>query len=400
MQNKALILLLAALAATACLELGAPYPAEELSRLTVTAVYPEGYPPQTGAEVTIESISGGMSYLLSTGEGGAVSTTIPDGIYRVSVSDTDGIGYFNGAEDRVVVSGADVSLSLELTYALAMPLVIKEIYCGGCPKTPAQGTYQSDQYVIVHNNSPERQYLDSLCIGSVAPYNSNAANAWKDKDGNLPSFLPINEAVLMVPGSGTDFPLEPGEDAVLALRGAIDHSVEYPLSVNLNKPDYFVCYNPTYFPDQNYHPAPGNLIREDHYLEVVVKTGQSNAFTFSINSPAAVIFRARGEDIHDYVLRDGVVRATPGGSIYVTVVPPEWVLDAVEVFNGGSSENFKRIPAPLDAGYVVQRETFKGRSLMRKTNEKATANLGYEVLQDWNNSKKDFYERDTQSLHE
>ena len=39
--------------------------------------------------------------------------------------------------------------------------------------------------------------------------------------------------------------------------------IQYPviqgLSVNLNKPDYFVCYNSTYFNNTVYHPAPGNL---------------------------------------------------------------------------------------------------------------------------------------------
>ena len=399
MQNKAVILL-ASLLVAACVDLEVPYSPEVLNRLTVTLVYPEGVPVQAGAEVDIESISGGVSYSLTTDAEGRTGTILPDGIYRVSVSDTDGAGYFSGNRDRVVVSGADVNVSLPLDYVKAMPLVIKEIYCGGCPKTPAEGTYQSDQYVIIHNNSNEVQYLDSLCLGTVAPYNSNANNAWKDKDGNLPDFLPINEAVLMVPGDGTKFPLQPGGDAVIALRGAIDHSAQYPLSVNLNKPDYFVCYNITFFPNEMYHPAPGDQIREDHYLEVVIKTGQANAYTMSNNSPAFVIWKAKGIDIHDYVQQDGAVRATPGGSIYVTIVPFDWVLDGVEVFNGSSSENYKRLPALLDAGYVTLRETYKGRSLMRKVNEKASAQNGYEVLMDWNNSSKDLYERDTQSLHE
>ena len=38
-------------------------------------------------------------------------------------------------------------------------------------------------------------------------------------------------------------------------------------------------------------------------------------------------------------------------------------------------------------------------SLMRRTDDSATAENGYEVLLDSNNSNVDLYERETQSLH-
>ena len=400
MQNKIISMAAAALLLTGCMDLGTPYTPEKLSRITVRAIYPDGFAARAGAGVSIENVSGGVAYSLTTGADASVSTTLTDGIYRIGVSDRDGDDVFNGNIERVVVSGEDVVVNLDLLHAKAGALVIKELYCGGCPKTPEEGTYQSDQYVIIHNNSPVITYLDGLCLGSVAPYNSNANNPWLDSDGKLPDFLPINDAIVRVPGDGDDFPMEPGEDVVIALRGAIDHAAQYPLSVNLNKPEYFVCYNTTYFPNQNYHPAPGNLIREDHYLEVVVKTGQSNAYTLSLNSPAFVLFRAQGVDIHDYVQQEGAVRQTPGSSIYVSVIPFDWVVDGVEVFNGGSSSNRKRLPASIDAAYVTLSETFKGHTLMRKVDEDASAADGYEILLDSNNSNTDFYERETQSLHE
>ena len=400
MQNKIIGMVAAALLLAGCMDMGVPYAPDSLSRMTVRAVYPEGFATRGGAAVSIENVAGGVAYSLATGADATASVLLPDGIYRVSVTDRDGMDVFNGNRDRVVVAGADVTLDLELIHAKAGALVIKELYCGGCPKTPEEGTYQSDQYVIVHNNSPVVTYLDGLCLGSVAPYNSNANNPWLKADGSLPDFLPLNDAIVAVPGDGDDFPLQPGEDAVIALRGAIDHAAQYPLSVNLNKPEYFVCYNTTYFPNQIYHPAPGNLIREDHYLEVVVKTGQSNAYTLSLNSPAFVIFRAQGVDIHDYVQQEGAARQTPGSSIYVSVIPFDWVVDGVEVFSGGSSSNRKRLPASVDAGYVLLSETFKGHSLMRQVDQDATAASGYQVLLDSNNSNTDLYERETQSLHE
>ena len=220
-------------------------------------------------------------------------------------------------------------------------------------------------------------------------------------EGALPEFLPIIQAVWQFPGDGDDFPLQPGGDAVMCLRGAIDHAAQYPLSVNLNRPDYFVCYNSTYFTNTAYHPAPGSLVSQDRYLDVVIKIGQANAYTLSISSPTVVIFRAEGTTIQEYVSVAENIIQVPGSMVdKVVKVPFEWVLDAVEVFDGRSSANQKRLVPSLDAGYVIQSDIFLGHSLRRNVDEQATAVAGYEVLADTNNSLNDFYESEKQSLHE
>ena len=120
----------------------------------------------------------------------------------------------------------------------------------------------------------------------------------------------------------------------------------------------------------------------------------------SLNSPAFVIFQPQNVDIRDWVLQPGVVRNTPGSTIQMATIPPEWVIDGVEVFNGSSSDNHKRLLSSIDAGFVVLSETYKGHTLMRKPNLEASAQKGYEVLADSNNSSNDLYERETQSLPE
>ena len=399
MQNKILIAaLIAPLLLAGCMELGEPY-ADGLSDFTVKAVYPDGYSARAGAVVTVESISGGSAYKLETDASGVAATKLPNGIYRVTIHDRDGSDVFNGTAEKVIISGTDISLDISLLHSKAGTLVIKELYCGGCSKVPEEGTYQADQYLILHNNDTETTYLDGLCLGTLSPYNSNSANPW-EVDGKLPDFVPIIQALWRVGGTGTRFPVAPGEDVVICLRGAIDHPAQYPMSVNLNQPDYFVCYNPVYFPNPMYHPVPGDQISEDRYLEVVVKAGQANAYTVSLNSPAFVIFRPQDVDIYDFVAQDGHLVQVPGSSVdRVVTVPVDWVIDGIEVFNGGSSDNHKRLSPAIDAGYVILSETFKGRTLMRKVDEAASETAGYEILVDSNNSTEDFYERETQSLH-
>lgn len=406
---KRILYILVLLAAASCAGIrnSDPY-AEDLHILTVNAQYPEGYEgfDLEGSDALVEEMNTGSRYAALTDASGSFSIKIPDGLYRVNVSGRSGSDVFNGAADKVVVSGADLSLRLPLSYSKAGSIVIKELYCGGCKKLPQEGDYQGDQYFILHNNDYNVQYLDSLCFGTLSPNNATGSNPWVSKDpatgeSLFPDFLPVIQAVWQFPGDGDDFPLQPGEDAVICLRGAIDHKLQYPLSVNLNRPDYFVCYNVTYFPNTLYHPAPGDLISDSRIIDVVIKTGKANAYTLSISSPTLVVWKAKGITMQDFVNINENITPVPGSSVdNVVKIPYEWVYDAVEVFDARSANNSKRLPPSLDAGYVLQTDIYLGRSLMRHIDENASAAAGYEVLTDTNNSLNDFYETEKQSLNE
>jgi hypothetical protein len=393
----------------ACTDLRNSNPYEEsLNVLTVTARYPEGYEGFNleGASAVVEDMNTGSRYSASTDAAGCFSLSLPDGIYRINVSGRFDRDVFNGAADKVVISGSDMDLNLQLSYSRAGSILIKELYCGGCKKLPQEGDYQGDQYFILHNNDYNVQYLDSLCFGTLSPNNATGTNPWVSKDDVtgetiFPDFLPVIQAVWQMPGDGDDFPLQPGEDAVICLRGAIDHTLQYPLSVDLNRPDYFVCYNITYFWNTMYHPAPGDLISQDRIVDVVIKTGQANAYTLSISSPTLVVWKPEGMTMHEFANAEGNVIPVPGSNVDdVVKIPIGWVYDAVEVFDARSTTNSKRLPPAIDAGYVMQTDIYLGRSLMRHVDETASSAAGYEVLADTNNSLNDFYETEKQSLHE
>lgn len=406
---KRILYILTVILAAACTDMKNSNPYEEsLNVLTVTALYPEGYQgfDLEGSLAVVEEMNTGNRYSVPTDAAGCFSLSLPNGIYRINVSGRFDRDVFNGAADKVVISGSDVALNLPLSYSRAGSIVIKELYCGGCKMLPQEGNYQGDQYFILHNNDYNVQYLDSLCFGTLSPNNSTGTNPWVSKNEStgetiFPDFLPIIQAVWQMPGDGDDFPLQPGEDAVICLRGAIDHTLQYPLSVNLNKPDYFVCYNITYFWNTMYHPAPGNLISQDRIVDVVIKTGQANAYTLSLSSPTLVIWKPEGMTMHEFANAPGNVIPVPGSNVDdVVTIPMDWVYDAVEVFDGRSANNSKRLPPAVDAGYIMQTDTYLGRSLMRHVDENASAAAGYEVLADTNNSLNDFYETEKQSLHE
>lgn len=381
------------------MNLSEPYK-DNLNTLVVTASYPEGYSSfaRAGVKVTAEDVSNGYIREAETDTHGVATLTLPNGIYRIGISDRNGTSVFNGASDKVLVSGQDVNIILPLVYSKAGTMVIKEVYSSGCSKYPQEGTYQSDKYFIVHNNDSEVAYLDSLCFGILFPWNSTSSNPWNDDPAFLQETVPVGQAIWQFPGSGKTFPLAPGEDAVVAINGAIDHTLQYPLSVNLNFPECFVCYSPL-FPNPIYHPAPGDRIRTDHYMTLVDKEGQANANLMSVSSPTLVLFRAQGKSIQEWIATEGFIRQAPGSTERVFLVPVDWVIDGMEAFDGSSTSNNKRLSAKVDAGYVSLSETFMGHTLHRNVDTEASAEKGFEVLMDTNNSTIDFHERETQSLH-
>lgn len=384
-----------------------PY-AGTLNTLNIETSYPEEFADlrREGAEVRIEDVDRGYTYRTVTDASGMASARLTNGIYRIIVSDKVDSHAFHGSADRVRLVDGDLTLRLDMIHSRSGAIVIKEIYCGGCMRTPIEGTYQLDKYIILHNNSSETEYLDGLCFGASDPYNSQANNVWVTPDpetgaSRYPDFVPVVQAVWQFGGDGESFPLAPGEDAVICCTGAIDHAAQYPLSVNLNREGYFVLYNSTYFPNTLYHPAPGDRITPDRYLNVVIKTGIANAYPLSIYSPAPVIFRAEGTTIQEFVTDPGNVIQKPGNNNdFIVKVPTEWIIDGAEVFYGGSSTNTKRLGPAIDAGYVTLSEIYLGHTLHRRIDESASAEAGYEILVDTNNSSEDFYERTEQSLHE
>ena len=351
--RKGMILLLALVSAVGCLQMKSePYEGGTF-KLTVSTVLPSEYSELSGMPITVraDNIVSSTIYTGVTDLHGKATFTLENGLYAVTASGRHGEHIFNGTTSGLVkLLGGDASCTVPLFHSISGALVIKEIYVGGCSKAGID-------------------------------------------------FAPIIQAVIGFPGGGQDFPLAPGGDAIVALCGAIDHTRQYPLSVNLNREDVFALYNPEYFPNPTYHPAPGDKIQSARLMDIVIKTGQANAYSISISSPTVLLFRAKGMTMAEYVAQAESITQIPGSTERVVKIPLEWVVDAVEVFDGRSSGNRKRLPSDLDAGFVIQSDTYKQHSLMRHVDEAATQAQGFEVLKDTNNSTDDFYESDTQSLH-
>jgi hypothetical protein len=174
--------------------------------------------------------------------------------------------------------------------------------------------------------------------------------------------------------------LAPGEQIVIAINGAIDHTVTYSNSVNLANADYYVCYDIAKWSLAAYYPAPSELIPASHYLKAHKFAGATGtAWILSTIDPAAIIFTPKDDVVLDdfaYAPENYVYHSTSGapGSQVALKVPTEWVHDGLDVFQSGNANNKKRLTPAVDVG-SIEFTNNQGHTLYRNVNKEATETI-------------------------
>lgn len=319
-------------------------------------------------------------------------------------------------------------------------IVIKELYNGGCPKDEGSDYFQMDKGIVLYNNCPERIVATNLCFGFATPYNAeaNSISNIYDKEGNLvyeeEGFVPALNGIWYFPST---LVIEPFQQVVVNACGAIDNTKTYSQSVNYAFKEYYCMYDPENgYNSTTYYPTPADVIPVSHYLKSV-KYGKANTWPLSVTSPALFLFQMQDVAPVDYGTNADNLWYAPGEAhddVHACLkVPAEWIIDAVEVFNGAKKEScMKRLTADIDAGYVYLTNKL-GHSLYRNVDKEMTEamaenegklvydySLGTDgstdpsgidaeesilkgahiVYRDYNDSSNDFHERSRCSLRD
>ena len=338
-----------------------------------------------------------------------------------STTEIDNITYVEAAEPILPDQNAD-------------QVVIKEIYNGGCPSDDGK-TFQYDKSITLYNNCGQQAVLNNLCIGTVQPANGHSKNENYDESGKLvyeaEGIIPCWHGIWWFQGS---LVIEPYSQIVVNICGAIDNTQTVSQSVNYANPAYYAMYDPeSGYANTKYYPTPSAEIPTSHYLKAK-EIGMGNGWTYSVSSPATVIFQTQGMDAQAFA--DDADRLWyPGGEVSQVnacfAVPATWVIDGVEIFSSANKDNsVKRLTADIDGGYVYL-TNYLGHSLYRNVDKAATEALSenagklvynyalgvddstdpsgidaeasmkngaHIIFQDNNNSSEDFHERQKCSL--
>ncbi len=355
----------------------------------------------------------GKSFDAVTDANGVAHFHLPAGIYSASASKVTEEDYFkricNGSLSDIAIgkSNTDIALPVKVTLMqTSNPILIKEIYCGGCQKNDGSGKFAKDKCIIIYNNSSETVSLDNICFGFAEPYNAEAPTHSFLSGGKLDyadqDWIPALNGIWYFQEGNT---IAPYSELVVNVHGAIDNTKTYSNSINYANKDYYCMYDVesassdgVKYANTLYYPSPAEVIPTSHYLKAV-KYGKGNAWALSQTSPAVIMFQTKditprefGEQNSNIIYPNG----KEGNIVYACLkVPREWVIDAVEIFNSSSLATCKkRLTSDLDNGYVSMLGGY-GHSVMRKVEKQVD---GHNVYQDTNNSTNDFYEAENCSL--
>lgn len=329
------------------------------------------------------------------GENTEIDNVIP-GIYSVTISgnakDTDGNEYYiNGNLINQALYTDNQTLNISLGGLKVSPLVFKEIYYSGS-RTPTNGSYFRDQFYEIYNNSGEVQYLDGIYFANLTPGKStNILPVWPESDGGNYAYA---ERVWKFPGTGTDYPLEPGESCVIS-QFAVNHKLDQynPNSpVDASSSEFEFNMNNVNYPDQ---PAY-NMVHV--FYQGKSEIGRVPQYLTSVFGGAYVIFKVPEGDTYDPV-NDPNLKTTDlskvNSSIYFAKIPVKYVLDAVECIDNETKTDSKRVPAVLDAGMTWVGASYNALGVARKQALDSDGNIlrrenGAFIFQDTNNSTDDF----------
>ena len=255
--------------------------------------------------------------------------------------------------------------------------IIEEIFFVGT-LTPEGKQYFGDQYIKLYNNTDKVLYADGLVLAD----SKFLTVTKRDYTPDIMKEAFAVEGMVQIPGTGTQYPVQPGASIVIAEQG-INHKENNPNSLDLSKANF-----------ENYYPPR-------------VKDIDSPTVTNNINLYGILIFNNRGN-------RSYVIARFPEGTATSTLrydyeyevnvkgkivkktgstlkIPNEWIVDAV---NLSTEKGFEWLvtDTSLDSGYTYvtkdeEDKTRYGKSVRRKV---LSENNGKPIFKDTNNSTEDF----------
>lgn len=282
-------------------------------------------------------------------------------------------GYVSGTTTANVYSEA--SVTVPTSKIQSSTLIFKTIFNAG-----TKMGYVKDTYFEIVNNSDEVQYLDGVILLHNGA-NQKQANAWQAN--GYTSVYPTGQgAVVAFPGSGHDYPLQPGQSVLIA-NDAVNHA---ELSGAENAPDLSKADWEIYL-DYNSrevdYPAPN--------LDVLFTNNKYMA-AWGLGFFAGAFMLARlpeGVTPEAFAAYSANFMTTPGttSTMLSMIMPAAYILDAVEIYDRDATEHYNYFLPADDAKGVTGCDIYSGKCVRRKVTKVVNGRAYY---QDTNNSANDF----------
>lgn len=366
---------------------------------TITLIEPDGVESMNIVSQTLKLVN------LSTGTvavyDNLAQLTLTEGIYDITYSaeitytvvNTDGEtaeveGSISGSEENVEFTGTSKSVAIT-TYLIEEcdDFIFEEIFFSGTLRSSGS-QYYGDGYFKIFNNTDHVLYADGVAFCE----SRFKSTLYYEYTPDIRTDTFTIWSLYVVPGSGTDHPVQPGESMIICDAG-IDHRTANPNSFDLSAADF------------EWYDVSTSASNLDIDSETVPNLDKWYCYTLSFyilhnrgftSFALARIPIDQETYLADYYYTYEYTMYTAAGTFYMTQsaykMPNEWIIDGVNC-SVESERAWNILPASVDAGwthcgYVDKDESRYFRSIRRKLsylNDDGTMHL-----QDTNNSTEDF----------
>lgn len=317
--------------------------------------------------------------------------SLPEGNYNIAVKGT--ISYqlnkqsieanVKANRENVAIGEVEQNTTTEIAlnvYSAQEGFVISEIFFTGTT-TPDGFMYTDDQYIKIGNNSDTTMYADGIAF-IESFFTSDDKH---DYQPNIMDEAMTIVAIYVVPGTGRDVPVQPGEELLIALT-AIDHRPINPNSFDLSKADFEIydkCSHPE--GDQD-NPKVPNLVNWYANFEGTFVMHTRGVKSYALARPMVDMktYMTKFRYKFGYIFRQGDFVVPMDEREYF--MPNAWIIDAVNLAVPTVHE-WNLVSPTLDKGFtycghVDFDETRYNKSVIRKKEGRKWI--------DTNNSTEDF----------
>ena len=317
--------------------------------------------------------------------------SLPEGNYNIAVKGT--ISYqlnkqsieakVKAKRENVAIGEVEQNTTTEIAlnvYSAQEGFVISEIFFTGTT-TPDGFMYTDDQYIKIGNNSDTTMYADGIAF-IESFFTSDDKH---DYQPNIMDEAMTIVAIYVVPGTGRDVPVQPGEELLIALT-AIDHRPINPNSFDLSKADFEIydkCSHPE--GDQD-NPKVPNLVNWYANFEGTFVMHTRGVKSYALARPMVDMktYMTKFRYKFGYIFRQGDFVVPMDEREYF--MPNAWIIDAVNLAVPTVHE-WNLVSPTLDKGFtycghVDFDETRYNKSVIRKKEGRKWI--------DTNNSTEDF----------
>ncbi|MBQ2064552.1 MAG: DUF4876 domain-containing protein [Paludibacteraceae bacterium] len=310
----------------------------------------------------------------------------------------------DGVESSIYGSANSIVVKNSLAFSLqsymvtkATDFIIEEIFFAGTLQ-PTGKTYNGDNYVKLYNPTDHVLYADGVAF-CESKFTSSQLCTY---DPDIRNEAVTVQAVYVVPGSGMEHPVQPGESFLICDVG-IDHRVSNPNSIDLSAAD------------MEWYDESSSASNMDIDSETVPNLDKWYCYTASFwilhkrglkSYIRARIPVSKAEYLKDYIYDYEYIIHVAAGDFYMSSsdykIPNSWVLDGVNC-SVVSDHLWNILPPSIDAGWTWCAKTDEDvnksfHSVRRKM--LGLDKYGRRILKDTNNSTNDFNPCVTASLIE